>query len=60
MQQRAAIALRYLEDRTTAEIAHALECAEATVRVHLHRAHVRLAERLGTRTDSEEPEEERR
>jgi RNA polymerase sigma factor (sigma-70 family) len=58
MQQRAAIGLRYLEDRTTAEIAEALECSEATVRVHLHRAHRRLAERLGCTTDSVEPDEE--
>ena len=58
MQQRAAIGLRYLEDRTTAEIAEALECSEATVRVHLHRAHRRLAERLGCSTDSLEPFEQ--
>lgn len=54
VQQRAAIALRYLEDRSTAEIAEALGCAESTARVHLHRAHLRLAERLECSTDSTE------
>lgn len=60
LQQRAAIGLRYLEDRSTAEIAEALGCAEATVRVHLHRAHRQLAERLGRTTDATnaDPEEE--
>lgn len=59
LQQRAAIGLRYLEDRSTAEIAEALGCAESTVRVHLHRAHRELAERLGRTTDvtSDDPEE---
>lgn len=47
LQQRAAVGLRYLDDLTTAAIAEALGCSEATVRVHLHRAHRRLAERLG-------------
>ncbi len=47
MNQRAAIGLRYLDDLDTAEIAATLDCAEPTVRVHLHRAHKRLAERLG-------------
>lgn len=53
LHQRAAIGLRYLEDRTTGEIASALECSEATVRVHLHRAHRRLAEQLGCTTEEE-------
>ncbi len=51
-QQRAAIGLRYLEDRSTAEIAAALGCSEATVRVHLHRAHRTLAGGLGRSTDA--------
>jgi RNA polymerase sigma-70 factor (sigma-E family) len=45
-RQAQCVALRYLDDRTTAEIADVLGCAEATVRVHLHRAHAALAVRL--------------
>jgi RNA polymerase sigma factor (sigma-70 family) len=45
-QQRAAIALHYLDDAPVAEVALALGCAEATARVHLHRARLRLAELL--------------
>ncbi|MDH4168444.1 MAG: sigma-70 family RNA polymerase sigma factor [Acidimicrobiia bacterium] len=45
-QQRAAIALYYLEDRPVAEIAEILECAPATAKVHLHRARTHLAEVL--------------
>ena len=37
-QQRAALVLQVEEDLSTAEIARVLECSEATVRVHLHRA----------------------
>lgn len=37
-KQRAAVALRYLEDRTVDEIADVLEISPSTVRVHLHRA----------------------
>lgn len=44
--QRAAVALRYLEDRSVAEIAEILECAESTAKVHLHRGRTALAERL--------------
>lgn len=42
--QRAVVALRYLDDLTTEEIAAALECAPSTVRVHLHRATQRLGQ----------------
>ena len=42
--QRVAITLRYLEDLTMADVAAAMGCAEATVRVHLHRGRRRLAE----------------
>ena len=45
--QRAAVALRYVEDLSPTEIADVLGCADATVRVHLHRAHKTLAARLG-------------
>jgi RNA polymerase sigma-70 factor (ECF subfamily) len=45
--QRAAVTLFYFDDRTIAEIADLLGCAEPTARVHLHRARKRLAELLG-------------
>lgn len=45
-QQRAAVVLRYYEDYDTAEIARILDCAEATVRSHLHRALARLRSEL--------------
>lgn len=51
-RQAQVVALHYLEGWTYAEISEALGCAEATVRVHLHRAHAKLADRLGL--DNEE------
>lgn len=45
--QRAAIVLFYFEDRPLAEISDILGCAEATARVHLHRARKHLADVLG-------------
>jgi RNA polymerase sigma-70 factor (ECF subfamily) len=45
--QRAAITLFYFEDRPISDIADLLGCAEATARVHLHRARKRLAQILG-------------
>ena len=42
--QRVAITLRYVEDLSIPDVAAAMGCAEATVRVHLHRARRRLAE----------------
>lgn len=44
--QRAAVALHYLEDRSIEEIAHILETTEATARVHLHRGRQALASAL--------------
>jgi RNA polymerase sigma-70 factor (ECF subfamily) len=41
-QQQAAVILRVQEELPTPEIAAALKCSEATVRVHLHRALVTL------------------
>jgi RNA polymerase sigma-70 factor (ECF subfamily) len=41
-QQRSAIALRYLEDRSEDEIATALHVSKGTVKVHLHRGLKRL------------------
>lgn len=58
LQQRAAVGLRYLEDLPSAAIADALGCSEATVRVHLHRAHRRLAERLPTPPGAPDPDSE--
>ncbi|RZV44946.1 MAG: sigma-70 family RNA polymerase sigma factor [Acidimicrobiia bacterium] len=46
-QQRAAIALFYLEDRPIDEIAEILEVSSATARVHLHRGRQALANALG-------------
>ena len=48
-QQRAALLLQVQEGFTTAEIAAVLECAEATVRVHLHRAVSRLRQMVEVR-----------
>lgn len=47
-QQRAAIALFYLEDRSLAEIAEILGCAENTAKAHLHHGRRALAARLET------------
>lgn len=44
--QRAAVVLRFWEDRTYAEIAEVLGCTEATARSHVHRALARLRIRL--------------
>ena len=46
-RQAQVLALRYLEDRSTADIAGILGCAEATVRVHDHKGRRELAKRLG-------------
>jgi RNA polymerase sigma-70 factor (ECF subfamily) len=53
-RQRQAVALFYLEDWPTAEIARYLGCSEATVRGHLHRGRHALARRLGGYGTSEE------
>lgn len=45
-KQRAAVALHYLEDRSVADVAEMLGCAEATARVHLHRGRQALHEML--------------
>jgi RNA polymerase sigma-70 factor (ECF subfamily) len=46
-RQAQCVALHYLEDRSTAEVAAVLGISEATVRVHLHRARTDLASTLG-------------
>lgn len=48
-QQRAAVSLHYLEDRSTPEIAELLGCSESTARVHLHRGRQALARHLGAK-----------
>jgi len=54
-RQAQCVALRYLEDRSLADIASVLDIAEATVRVHLHRARQALAVTLGEQLDEEAP-----
>jgi RNA polymerase sigma-70 factor (ECF subfamily) len=51
MQQRAAIALHYYEDRPLAEVASLLGCSESTAKVHVFRARRRLAQLLGDTID---------
>ena len=46
-RQAQAVALHYLEDASVAEIAAIMDCAENTVKVHLHRGRQALAARLG-------------
>lgn len=46
-RQRAAVALYYLEDRSTVDIADVLGCSQATARVHLHRGRDALARTVG-------------
>ena len=50
-QQRAVVALFYLEDRPMEEVAHLIGCSTATAYVHLHRARKRLAMLLGEEVD---------
>lgn len=45
-KQRAAVALRYLEDRSVDDIADILDISPSTARVHLHRARETLRDRL--------------
>jgi RNA polymerase sigma-70 factor, ECF subfamily len=51
VQQRWAVVLHYVADRSLAEIAAVLECSEGTVKTHLSRARAALARRLGEETD---------
>jgi RNA polymerase sigma-70 factor (ECF subfamily) len=46
-RQSQVLALHYLEDRAVADIAEILDCAENTVKVHLHKGRRSLAKRLG-------------
>lgn len=48
-QQRWAVALHYVEDRSVADVAEILGIAEGTVKTHLSRARATLARNLGER-----------
>jgi RNA polymerase sigma-70 factor (ECF subfamily) len=54
-RQAQCVALRYVEDRSTAEIAAVLDIAEATVRGYLHEARAALAVALDVHLGEEEP-----
>ncbi len=45
-RQAQAVTLHYLDGLSVAEAAHVMECAENTVKVHLHRGRQELARRL--------------
>lgn len=47
-QQRFAVVLRYVEDRSVHDIAHVLLCSEGAVKTHLSRARAALAAQLRT------------
>lgn len=53
IMQRAAIVLRYFEDRPVAEVADLLGCAEGTAKTHLHRGRQRLGELLQEREEND-------
>jgi RNA polymerase sigma-70 factor (ECF subfamily) len=53
-RQAQVVALRYLEDMAVADIAAVLECAEGTVKAHLHRARTTLAAQLECEIKEEE------
>ena len=46
-RQSQAIALFYLEDLSIAEISEILDCAQGTVKAHLHKGRAALARKLG-------------
>lgn len=48
--QRAAVALFYLEERSVSEIAEILDCSSSTAKVHLHRGRTKLAAVLAPST----------
>lgn len=51
-RQAQAVALFYVDDMTVAAIAAVMECAESTVKVHLHRARQTLATRVQLQGES--------
>jgi len=50
-RQAQAIALHYLEDRSVADIARILDCAEGTVKAHLFKGRQALSHKLGAREE---------
>lgn len=50
-RQAAAVALHYLEDRSVADVAVILGCAEGTAKAHLHKGRAALARLLDTPED---------
>jgi len=54
VNQRTAVSLFYLEDRSAAEIATILGCSEATARVHLHRGRQALSRAVSATKAREE------
>jgi RNA polymerase sigma-70 factor (ECF subfamily) len=52
-RQAQVVALHYVDDRPIADIALILECAEGTVKAHLHKARQALARKLGTKEASQ-------
>ncbi len=53
-QQRAALALHYLDDASVLDIAQTLGVSEGTVKTHLHKGRQRLAASLGPSAQGEE------
>lgn len=51
-RQAQVVALHYLEDLSIARIAELMQCAEGTVKAHLHKARTKLADRLGEGAES--------
>lgn len=58
-RQAQVVALHYLEDRSVADVAAVLGCAEGTVKAHLHRARQRLAAALRCEPGHDDREGER-
>ncbi|MCU1452737.1 MAG: putative polymerase subfamily sigma factor [Acidimicrobiales bacterium] len=52
-RQAICVALHYLEDRSVVDIATVLECSANTVKVHLYRGRLALAQRLGVGASSD-------
>jgi RNA polymerase sigma-70 factor (ECF subfamily) len=53
-RQAQVVALFYVDDRSVADIARILECAEGTVKAHLHAARQALSRALGNDLQEED------
>jgi len=53
-RQAQVVALTFLDDLDVGEVARILQCGEATVKTHLHRAKATLAVRFGVDTEEED------